>query len=55
MKGTDASWEHDEEPPAEAIEFSDDEAEAEFKRMRRKQKSVGRAPLGYGSWRAVDP
>jgi hypothetical protein len=38
MKGTDASWEHDEEPPVEAIEFSDDEAEAEFRRMRRKQK-----------------
>ena len=37
MKGTDASWENDEEPPPQFQEFSDDEEE-----KRVKVKSRGR-------------
>lgn len=37
MKGSDASNVHDEEVNEEEIEFSDDEAEAAYKRQRREQ------------------
>jgi len=36
LKGSDASWEHDEEPPAEVIEYSDDEEEAKARSNRKK-------------------
>lgn len=37
-KGSDASWKDDEEPPAEFLEFSDDEEERKFKReLNQKQ------------------
>ncbi|KLJ09365.1 hypothetical protein EMPG_15228 [Blastomyces silverae] len=45
LKGSDASNFHDEEVGDEEIEFSDDEAEAEYKRQlkqRRQQKKDGR-------------
>ena len=42
LKGTDASNIHDEEVGAEEMEFSDDEAEAEFKRQRKAAKRGGR-------------
>ncbi|XP_015791216.1 H/ACA ribonucleoprotein complex non-core subunit NAF1 [Tetranychus urticae] len=37
-KGSDASWKHDNEPPEEHIDFSDDEEERLFK-LKRKLKS----------------
>lgn len=37
MKGSDASNVHDEEVNEDEIEFSDDEAEAAYKRQRREQ------------------
>lgn len=37
MKGSDASNMHDEEPADEEIEFSDDEAEAEYRRMSKRK------------------
>ncbi|BES91747.1 Gar1/Naf1 RNA Hypothetical protein region [Nesidiocoris tenuis] len=41
-KGSDASWEHDEEPPPSAMEYSDDEAEraAKQKIKVKKEKDV---------------
>lgn len=38
LKGSDASWEHDEEPPQELIEYSDDEEEAKAKANKRKER-----------------
>lgn len=35
IKGTDASWEHDNEPPCNVVEFSDDEEENTARRERR--------------------
>ena len=43
MKGSDASNVHDEEIGVEEMEFSDDEAEAEYKRNLKQQKQVKRA------------
>jgi H/ACA ribonucleoprotein complex non-core subunit NAF1 len=37
MKGSDASNVHDEEPADEEIEFSDDEAEAAYRRMSKRK------------------
>eukprot|EP01134_Creolimax_fragrantissima_P007833 CFRG7833T1 len=37
FKGTDASWQHDEEPPEGEMEYSDDEAEAAAKAERKKR------------------
>ena len=49
MKGSDASWEHDQEPPEGCIEYSDDEEERNAKaaqRMRKaKQGEEGSSPL----------
>lgn len=36
-KGSDASWKHDCEPPANQQEFSDDEEERKVKRQNKKQ------------------
>lgn len=41
LKGTDASWLDDVEPPPEAQEFSDDEAEREMKKKKRQRKPRG--------------
>ncbi|KAK4889943.1 hypothetical protein LTR27_011273 [Elasticomyces elasticus] len=50
LKGTDASNIHDEEVAEEEMEFSDDEAEAEYKRMKKAAKRGGRG--GGGSTRS---
>lgn len=42
MKGTDASNIHDEEVGEDEMEFSDDEAEAEYKRQKKAAKRGGR-------------
>ncbi len=41
MKGSDASWEHDKEPPAACIDYSDDEEERRAKAALRMKKSAG--------------
>jgi len=44
MKGSDASWEHDQEPPEGCVEYSDDEEERKAKaahRMRRNASKQG--------------
>ncbi|TKA44493.1 hypothetical protein B0A54_05238 [Friedmanniomyces endolithicus] len=46
MKWTDASNIHDEEVGDEEMEFSDDEAEAEYKRMKKLAKKGGRGGMG---------
>ncbi|KAL1994068.1 hypothetical protein VTN49DRAFT_2737 [Thermomyces lanuginosus] len=47
MKGSDASNIHDEEVGEDEVEFSDDEAEAEFKRrMKQKKKEKRGEPSG---------
>ncbi|NWR95118.1 NAF1 protein, partial [Furnarius figulus] len=38
-KGSDASWQHDQEPPPEALDFSDDEKEREAKQKKKKPRS----------------
>jgi H/ACA ribonucleoprotein complex non-core subunit NAF1 len=43
-KGSDASWNNDNEPPAECIEYSDDEQEKLAKRQL-KQKRIGKNKL----------
>ncbi|XP_067877624.1 H/ACA ribonucleoprotein complex non-core subunit NAF1 [Heterodontus francisci] len=41
-KGSDASWRNDQEPPTEALDFSDDEKEKEAKqKKKRKQQNHG--------------
>ena len=54
VKGSDASNIHDEEVAADEMEFSDDEAEAEYKRGRKMEKQAkrdGRGGLGAASTR----
>ena len=48
LRGSDASDFHDEEPPAEELEFSDDEAEAEAKR-RTKLGASARAKASHAA------
>lgn len=43
IKGSDASNMHDEEPAAHEIEFSDDEAEADYKRQLKNNKEDRKA------------
>ncbi|XP_062861309.1 H/ACA ribonucleoprotein complex non-core subunit NAF1 isoform X2 [Trichomycterus rosablanca] len=38
MKGSDASWKNDQEPPPEALDFSDDEKERLSKQKQKQQK-----------------
>ncbi|KAM4749967.1 uncharacterized protein FYW61_014869 isoform 1-T2 [Anableps anableps] len=38
LKGSDASWKNDDEPPVEALDYSDDEKEQEAKRKIRNNK-----------------
>jgi len=38
MKGSDASWRHNNEPPCEFLDYSDDEAEKLAKKKRRQKK-----------------
>ncbi len=45
-KGTDASNLHDEEVPAEEMEFSDDEKEAEYKKQQKLKRRGGKAGRG---------
>ncbi|NXX20036.1 NAF1 protein, partial [Podargus strigoides] len=44
-KGSDASWKNDEEPPPEALDFSDDEKEREAKQKKKKPQNQGRKKL----------
>ncbi|KFV89437.1 H/ACA ribonucleoprotein complex non-core subunit NAF1, partial [Fulmarus glacialis] len=44
-KGSDASWKNDQEPPPEALDFSDDEKEKEAKQKKKKPQSQGRKKL----------
>ncbi|XP_009952264.1 PREDICTED: H/ACA ribonucleoprotein complex non-core subunit NAF1, partial [Leptosomus discolor] len=44
-KGSDASWMNDQEPPPEALDFSDDEKEREAKQKKKKPQSEGRKKL----------
>ncbi|NXI40745.1 NAF1 protein, partial [Galbula dea] len=44
-KGSDASWKNDQEPPPEALDFSDDEKEREAKQKKKKLPSQGRKKL----------
>lgn len=46
VKGTDASNLHDEELPADEMEFSDDEKEAEYKRAQKNKRRGGKAGRG---------
>ena len=46
IKGSDASNIHDEEAGADEIEFSDDEAEAEYKKNLKQKKQAKRAERG---------
>ena len=52
MKGTDASNIHDEEVGEDEIEFSDDEAEAEYKRQKKAAKRGGRGGLSRSDFNA---
>ncbi|XP_008315416.1 H/ACA ribonucleoprotein complex non-core subunit NAF1 [Cynoglossus semilaevis] len=38
LKGSDASWKNDQEPPEEALDFSDDEKEKEAKTKAKKKR-----------------
>ncbi|NXD07455.1 NAF1 protein, partial [Nothocercus nigrocapillus] len=38
-KGSDASWKNDQEPPPEALDFSDDEKEREAKQKKKKPQN----------------
>ncbi|XP_065549902.1 H/ACA ribonucleoprotein complex non-core subunit NAF1 [Lathamus discolor] len=44
-KGSDASWKNDQEPPPEALDFSDDEKEREAKQKKKKPQGQGRKKL----------
>nr|XP_005299413.2 H/ACA ribonucleoprotein complex non-core subunit NAF1 isoform X2 [Chrysemys picta bellii] len=41
-KGSDASWQHDQEPPPEALDFSDDEMERQGKPKKKKARNQER-------------
>ncbi|XP_040411789.1 H/ACA ribonucleoprotein complex non-core subunit NAF1 [Cygnus olor] len=41
-KGSDASWKNDQEPPPEALDYSDDEKEREAKQRKKKPQNQGR-------------
>ncbi|KAM9193129.1 H/ACA ribonucleoprotein complex non-core subunit NAF1 isoform 1-T1 [Mergus octosetaceus] len=41
-KGSDASWKNDQEPPPEALDYSDDEKEREAKQRKKKAQNQGR-------------
>ncbi|XP_058887245.1 H/ACA ribonucleoprotein complex non-core subunit NAF1-like [Acipenser ruthenus] len=41
-RGSDASWQNDQEPPPEALDFSDDEKEKEFKKKKKKPQTKQR-------------
>ncbi|XP_054636289.1 H/ACA ribonucleoprotein complex non-core subunit NAF1 [Dunckerocampus dactyliophorus] len=38
LKGSDASWKNDQEPPEEALDYSDDEKEQQAKRVKNSKK-----------------
>ncbi|KAF2487003.1 Gar1/Naf1 RNA binding region-domain-containing protein [Neohortaea acidophila] len=50
LKGTDASNIHDEEVGEDDLEFSDDEKEAEYKRMKKYAKKEGRDVMSRGAF-----
>lgn len=50
MKGTDASNIHDEEVGEDEVEFSDDEQEAEYKRLKKAAKREGRGGLSRSAF-----
>ncbi|XP_023655139.1 uncharacterized protein naf1 [Paramormyrops kingsleyae] len=44
FKGSDASWKNDQEPPPEALDFSDDELEKLAKQKKKKKKNIQQMP-----------
>ncbi|KPP72010.1 hypothetical protein Z043_109025 [Scleropages formosus] len=44
-KGSDASWKNDQEPPPEALDFSDDEQEKAARQKKNKKQTIIRASL----------
>ena len=47
LKGSDASWEHDIEPPEEHLDYSDDEEErAARRRMKETREAEGEGREG---------
>jgi len=49
MKGSDASWLNDEEPPTQCLDFSDDEQERQAKRERKQQGQGGEGQEGHSA------
>jgi len=45
MKGSDASWKHDQEPPPECLDYSDDEEEAKAKAAAKKKRQNDKKQL----------
>ena len=51
LKGSDASWRHDEEPPLKHLDFSDDEEERKAKNpFYRRQRRYQPSELGQIKW-----
>lgn len=46
QRGSDASWENNNEPPPEHLDFSDDEQEREVRKQLRASRAAGCAPSG---------
>ncbi|KAF7721627.1 hypothetical protein EC973_004348 [Apophysomyces ossiformis] len=55
MKGTDASNIYDEEPDEDELEFSDDEAEMEYKKSRKRKIREGACERGKGTRKRNKP
>lgn len=54
LKGSDASWKNDEEPPQELIEYSDDEEEEKAKVSKRKERMAKSGSSENASSEKVD-
>ncbi|CAG2181614.1 unnamed protein product, partial [Oppiella nova] len=46
MKGSDASWKHNNEPPGDVVEYSDDEAEQMDRHRQRAKRSHRQSNTG---------
>jgi len=47
VRGSDASWKHNNEPPAEYVDYSDDEQERMAKMKSRAKRKFGDSPSSY--------
>ncbi|XP_041122754.1 H/ACA ribonucleoprotein complex non-core subunit NAF1-like [Polyodon spathula] len=54
-RGSDASWQNDQEPPPEALDFSDDEKEKEFKKKKKKPQTKQRFEQNLLNKNAEEP